>query len=226
MLEVIDPPADRIVSLAEMKQHLRVDHTDDDQVIDAYMLAAEGRIDGPWGITGRAFRPQTYRYSIPNFLSSIPLPFPPLIEVVSLDYLDDQGNPQNFAEAGQWRAIGVGNEQGGAIVPLSGVTWPSVLATSDPDKVRVTFTAGYYRAGSPENDAVPPTIKAAVKLMVGDWYEHRTSSVIGTVAGPTPHGVEMLIAPFKIYGAYFAYDPAAAGAVYSEAWEGFGCSAC
>lgn len=204
MIEVIEPPADRIVSLSEMKAHLRVDHTDDDQLIEAYTIAAEQRLDGPGGITGRAFRPQRLRATFCGFGERICLPYPPLIQVDSLTYLDSNGDEQTFAEADQWRVVGAGTEQGGAIIPLYGVTWPSLLATPDPDLVRVTFTAGYYSAMSPENDRVPETIKAAVKLMVADWYEFRPSTVIGTVAAPTPHGVEMLIAPFRVAGAYMA----------------------
>lgn len=202
MIEVVEPPSQRIVTLAEMKAHLRVDHDEDDELIDAYMLAAEQRLDGPTGITGRAFRSQRLRATYHGFGQSICLPFPPLISVESLTYLDSNGDEQTFAEADQWRVIGIGAPGGGSIVPLYGVSWPSVQSTTDPDLVRVTFTAGYYSAVSPGDDPLPATIKAAVKLMVSDWYEFRPSTVIGTTAAPTPHGVEMLIAPFRVAGAY------------------------
>jgi uncharacterized phiE125 gp8 family phage protein len=227
IIETLEPPTDRIVSLAEMKAHLRVDHTDDDSLIDVYTIAAEQRVDGPFGITGRAFRPQRLRASFGSFGAKICLPFPPLISVDSIAYLDTNGVEQTFAETGNWRVIGAGTERGAEIVPLYGVVWPSLLSTSDADLVRVAFTAGYYSAASPENDRVPEIVKACVKLIVGDWYEHRPSSVIGATAAPTPFGAENLIAPFRVPGAYMALDDAGggygSGQVTIDSSAGWGC---
>lgn len=202
MIEILELPGMRIVTLAQLKQHLRVEFTDDDELIEAYNEAAESRLDGPTGITGRAFRPQRLRLSLPGFCARICLPFPPLISVDRMSYLDSNGDELEFAQAGNWRVIGIGAPGGGMIVREEGVEWPSLQATADPDLVRIDFTAGYYSAVSPEDDRVPAAIKAAIKLMVADWYEFRPSTVIGTSAAPTPHGVENLIAPLRVAGAY------------------------
>lgn len=204
MIEVLEPPSVRLVTLAEMKQHLRVDHDDDNALIEAYMTAAERRIDGPSSITGRAVRPQRLRVTMGGFSDRICLPFPPLISVERISYLDSNGDELEFAQSGQWRVIGIGNEQGGEIVPEYGVEWPSLLATADPDLVRIDFTAGYYSARSPDDDVIPAELKHAAKLMVGDWYEFRPSTVIGTTAAQHPLGAEMLIAAFRVPGAYVA----------------------
>lgn len=204
MIEVLQAPTDHIVSLAEMKQHLRVDHTDDDQLIEAYMNAAEARLDGPDSITGRCFRPTLLRAYFHSFGRSICLPCPPVISVTGITYLDSNGDEQTFAEADQWRVIGLGTTGGAEIVPLHGVEWPSLLTTTDSDLVRVDYLAGYVNANSPGDNAVPAAVAHAVKLIVGDWYDFRPSTVIGTTAAPTPHGVENLIAPYRVAGAYVA----------------------
>lgn len=203
-IELLEPPSERIVSLAAVKAHLRVDHSEEDELIEAYMVAAEQRLEGLYGITGRAFRPQRYRVSFGRFGPSLCLPFPPTISVDALTYLDNNGDEQSFAQAGNWRVIGIGSPRGAVIVPEDGVSWPSLYATPDPDLVRVEFTAGYQSATSPGDDLVPAQIKHAVKMIVADWYEHRTSSVIGTSAAELPHGVENLIAPLRVARAYLA----------------------
>lgn len=204
MIEVVEKPVDALITLEEAKAHLHVDHTDDDALILAYVQAASERLDGPAGICGRAFRVQRLRLSLPGFCEQIELPYPPLVAVHGVTYLDSNGDEQTFAAAGQWRVIGIGAEQGGRIVPLYGVQWPSLLATADPDLVRIEFSAGYVSASSPDDDAVPKAIKNACKLMVGDWYEFRPSTVIGTTAAQLLHGVEMLIAPYRVAGVYMA----------------------
>lgn len=204
IVEVLEPPAARLVSLDEMKQHLKVDHDDDNALIEAYMTAAEQRIDGPYSITGRALRPQRLRVSMGGFATRICLPFPPLISVERIGYLDSNGNELEFAQAGNWRVIGIGNEQGGEIALEYGVEWPSLLATADPDLVRIDFTAGYQSASSPDDDRIPAPLKHAAKLIVGDWYDFRVSTVIGTTAAETPGGAERLIAPFRVARAYIS----------------------
>jgi uncharacterized phiE125 gp8 family phage protein len=204
MIEVLEAPADHIVSLAEMKQHLRVDHTDDDQLIEAYTSAAEARVDGPASITGRTFRVTRLRASFHSFSTKICLPYPPVIQVIGLTYLDSNGDEQTFAETNQWRVIGLNTSEGAAIVPLYGVVWPSLLTTPDADLVRVEYLAGYQNLNSPGDNAIPKEVAQAVKLIVGDWYEFRPSTVIGTVAAPTPHGAEMLLAPYRVASAYLA----------------------
>jgi uncharacterized phiE125 gp8 family phage protein len=204
MIEVLEAPADPIVSLAEMKAHLRVDHTDDDTLIVAYTAAAENRVDGPTSITGRCFRVWRLRLNLPGFGVRMHLPFPPLVSVDAVRYLDNNGDEQEFAEADHWRVIGERHAQGGLIALLDGAEWPSLLATADPDLVRIDFTAGYVNLNSPDASPLPKEIAQAVKLMVGDWYDHRASSVIAATVAPTPLGAEMLLAPFRTAGAYMA----------------------
>lgn len=205
MIEVLEAPTEPIVTLDEMKRHLRVDHTDDDELIEAYTAAAEARIDGPNSITGRCFRVWRLRLLLPMFAVRIPLPFPPVVSVDSITYLDNNGDVAAFAETDQWRVIGENAAHGGIVALLEGVEWPSLYATADPDKVRIDYTAGYVNFNSPEDARpIPKDIPHVIKLMVGSWYDHRASDVIGTTAAQLPLGVEMLIAPYRTTGAYMA----------------------
>lgn len=57
-------PSGPVVTLAEAKAHLRVDHDDDDGHITGCVLAAEGHLDGPFGTLGRCLVDQTWQASL------------------------------------------------------------------------------------------------------------------------------------------------------------------
>lgn len=197
------------ISLQEAKDHLNVDDSDHDAKITALIAAAIGYIDGPDGILGRALAPAQYRMDLAGFPSSqqLLLPLPPTILVESVDYLNENGDRQVFEQSGNWRVVGLAEPgQTGAMVgarvvldPVTGVAWPSVQSGRDPDTVRVVFWAGYQNADSPTGPAVPDSIKHAVLLMLGDWYDHRSSSVVGTTAAEMPFSAMALLAPYRTY---------------------------
>ena len=57
---LVTPPTAEIVSLADMREHLRVDHQDDDVLITGLMAGAVAHLDGWRGVLGRAIMPQTW----------------------------------------------------------------------------------------------------------------------------------------------------------------------
>lgn len=57
---LVSAPSD-LVTLDEVKAHLRVDHDDDDPMIGQHILAAIGYLDGYRGILGRAMKSQVWR---------------------------------------------------------------------------------------------------------------------------------------------------------------------
>lgn len=59
--ELITPPTDPVVTLAEAKDHLRVSHDDEDWLIAGLIDAATAHLDGVGGVLGRALNPQTWR---------------------------------------------------------------------------------------------------------------------------------------------------------------------
>ena len=61
--------------------------------------------------------------------------------------------------------------------------------------VKVTFTAGFGDAST-----IPDDLKAAVKLLIGHWYEHR-EAVVGVEARdsstPLPLGVDLILDGYR-----------------------------
>src|SRR5262245_18579900 len=111
-LKLITPPAD-LISLAEAKAHLRVDHDDDDATITFLISAATQYADARTGWLGRALMSQTWDLVVDAFPTStrccwpvapvtvssaaaIQIPWPPLETVSSVKYLDADGVQQTM----------------------------------------------------------------------------------------------------------------------------------
>lgn len=190
------------LTLAEAKAHLRVDDSGNDAKITAFMEAAQGYLDGPRGVLGRSLGVASYQMQLSGFPTALrmSIPLPPAIGVDSIEYLDETGALVTF-DAVNYRVTGLGTEEGAVVVldPVSGVTWPAVTSGNAPDTVRVSFTAGYLGIDSPTEVQVPAQLREAALLMLSDWYETRTSSVVGTTAGEMPFGAMALIAPYRLY---------------------------
>lgn len=179
------------LSLAEAKLHCKVDLTDDDTLIQAYIAAARDMIEGD---TEAAWVPQGFiaRYAITNLQSPIPLNPYPITEVTAVDLV-----PHDVAARGAGlplppRGVATTNgitgwhlhEDTGLLYPPAD-GWPAL-----PDSVRVTYTAG------PEAEAVPPGIQQATRLLVGAWYDHRAALAdIPTI--PLPLAYQTLIARYR-----------------------------
>ncbi len=196
---LITPPAVAVVTLAEAKAHLRVDHADDDALIGGMIAAATGHLDpagGGW--LGRALRPQTWELRLDFFpYGAILLPYPPLISVDSVTYDDDDGVEQELV-AGTGYRVFAGGAWNARIEPVYGGAWPSVRC--DRDAVRIRYVSGYPPAGEETPDGLPAAITAAVLLMVGDLYAHRETVADGAPAKvPVSATVDALLAPFRVY---------------------------
>jgi uncharacterized phiE125 gp8 family phage protein len=106
----------------------------------------------------------------------------PLLEIVSLTYLDMNGESQTM-DLGSIRAIPGTPPR---IQPVYGKIWPWVLPVNDAVVVR--YKAGYGTGPS----AVPATIKHAIKFLVGTYYENRESVGVGSI-GTIPDGLERIL---------------------------------
>lgn len=154
----------------DAKAFMRVDHSDDDELIEAFIQAAQDHVEGRNGILQRAIRLQTWDYTFAKFPGpgcnqTIEIPLPPLIDVISVSYTDAAGDIQTF-ESGDFEVDT--NSVPGRVRLVNGGIWPT--ANEDMyEAVRVRFLAGYIEAD------YPTPIKLAIKIMVADMYENRES---------------------------------------------------
>ena len=167
-------PTSEPVSLADAKEHLRIIGTSSDNDITAYLAAARDYVEG---YTNRQLVTATYTAKLDGFPPNgcrLYLPKPPLASVTSLAYIDSEGVTQTVSTSDYEVVRG---QVGGYLVPASGTSWPTDAMMLDGGEiVTIVYVAGYG-----VSSAVPPTINAAIRLIVGDLFENRESASIASV---------------------------------------------
>src|SRR3972149_4750261 len=184
-LVLITPPAQEPVALDEARAPLRVDGAEEDTLIEAFIGAAREWTEG---FTRRALVEQTWELVLDAFPAGgeIEIPRPPLISVTSLKYKDQDGAESTFPAASYIVDVA---SQPGRLVLATGQTWPGA-SLYPAGVIAVRFKAGFGDAA-----AVPERYKAAIKLLIGNWFENREAVVTGTIATEIPLAVESLLYP-------------------------------
>lgn len=179
-------PATEPLSLGDAKEHLRVDYTDDDDLISGLVTAARQHVEET---TARALITQTWTLKLDSFPpDTILLPRPPLQSVTSITYLDSDGNSQTLSS--DLYDVHTGDVPG-RVTRGYNDTWP--LTRGIPNAVTVTFVAGYGAAAAD----VPAPIVHAMKLWVADAYRNREETITGTVVARM-RSADALLAPYRV----------------------------
>lgn len=196
---VVEPPAS-VVTWDDANRHLRLDgDISDKDYVESLIAAATGSIDGPQGWLGRALGPQTLEARFDRFDrcdAGIRLPYGPIIDIVSIQYVDGDGVIATI-DAGAYEIAG------DVVSPVFGGSWPSAAWRSEA--VRVRYRAGYVAdpTADPLVPALPAPIKAAILLMLGDLYTNRQTTAVGTATGigaiPMSLTVQSLLSPFRVW---------------------------
>lgn len=190
-LQVSSEPAVEPVSTAEAKAHMRVDVSDDDTLIDAYIKAARIRLEED---TGRALITQTLVVKLDDFPlyenTALLLPRPPLQSVTSITYIDEDGVQQTWDSSKY--IVDTGSEPA-RITPAYDEVWPS--ARDQINAVTITYVAGYGDAATD----VPSDLIQAVKMLAAHWYEHREEVAIGVSVSSVPMAYKRLMQSRKTW---------------------------
>ena len=155
-LTLVTPAAWSPVTIQEVCENSRIDHGEEDSLIQGMIVGAVAHVER---LTGRVIGAQTWEAVADGFpAGDLTFDLGPIVSVTSVTYLDADGNTQTI-DAADYRVDTV--SASGRISPVGG--WPT--AGEYPNAVRVRFVAGV--------NAADADVRQAILLMVGHWYEHR-----------------------------------------------------
>lgn len=168
MLIRLSTPAGLAVPLADVKLALRVDHTDDDNVLERLIQQETRRYED---FTGRILLPTEFEWRTDHWLDPLIVSVAPLREVTEVAYLDDAHAEQVVAGA-DWYSVKT--DDGAEVWFNDGFSSPSLSSRAQP--VRIRFTAGYDEdgaSGSGDDPELAPVDQdqGVITMMVGWLYD-------------------------------------------------------
>lgn len=181
-LTVKTAPANKALYLSDAKSHLRVRHDNDNRDI---LLAIDAATAWLENYTERSLITRTYELSFDAWPDVFEVERGPLIDVVSLTYYDSNDTLQTVDPADYYVDP---RSHIGRVKPVT--SWPD--AFDKPNTIILEYTAGY--GATPL--LLPNDLQAALKLLVGHFYDNREQNVVGTVVSDLKFGVDQLIAPY------------------------------
>jgi uncharacterized phiE125 gp8 family phage protein len=177
-------PAAPVVTLDAVKQHLRVDFSDDDTIIQALIDAAVDHLDGWTGILGRALVNQTWRQDFCRFSNCMRLPLTPFGSVVSVTYFDGSNLEKTLDDT---IYVVLSDARGPYLTLKPDQSCPGTFGRDDA--VRVTFVAGFGADGS----TVPAALQTAIIVLVKMNYDASSRDILETV-------FDALVTPYRRVG--------------------------
>ena len=182
-LSRVTSPAASPITLAEAKAQMRVEHDDDDAIIQRLIDAAVAFVDVQ-NVLGKAMITQTWAQWMGPTQSTVRLMLGPVQSVTAIKYYDIDGALQT-ATLTDFNIFGTPTKT--TVSPKNGFSWP--VAQQREDAIKIEYVIGYGDAASD----VPQTIRQALMMLVAQWYENRENELIGTISKTIPFGFSDLI---------------------------------
>lgn len=170
LIRIVEPTAEPLTR-EEVKQHLRIESTEEDILIDGFIKVARSEAES---YMRRQIMPAKWRLTLQSFPSStgaLCLPKPPLSSEASAVEVHFYKNTMSSADDTTWPSseyIVDRNSAISMIYPAPGYSYPSCVTTERQDAVRIEFWSGYAN-----RHEVPEPIKLWMKMKIGQYYEHR-----------------------------------------------------
>jgi len=182
---LLTAPALEPLSLAEAKAFLRVETSDDDDVITALIAGARLQVEAQ---TRRALITQSWRLNFDAWpddgrLYILPAPLQALTAARVFDF-------ENIAQPVDAAAFVLDKGASALIFAPWALPAPGRAANG----VELDVTVGYGDAAID----VPEPLRQALRLLVAHWYENRGLVTTGANYSTLPQTVAALIAPYRM----------------------------
>lgn len=173
MYKVTTQPATEPITLTDVKNHLKIDYTDDDDLLAVIIQAVREFVES---YTGRALMTKTVQEYFDMFPCStdtnprggIEIRFAPLQSLTFVKYKDSDGTEQTLTVNTDYTLDNISEPP--RIFPSYGKSWPTTR--DEPNAVWIEYVGGYSAASD-----VPAVIKQCILLMIAKMYEQREDSV-------------------------------------------------
>lgn len=155
-LKQTTPPSGSVVTLAEVKDHLRIEGTDEDTYLGRLITVATNLTEN---LTGRSLLRAVYRLELDDF-RDVELPKPPFNAIDSVTYYDSAAQQQTLATS-NYR---IDDSQEPAVIEF--IADKPATDKDRPRPIAVNYSTGYADA-----DSVPQMIKQYVLMVIGTMYD-------------------------------------------------------
>ncbi len=186
-------PPDEPVTLSEIKDHLRIEHSEHDTMLQGLIQASREYVED---ITSRALVEQTRTAYYRDWpLEKFSLPGFPLRSVNSVKYTDVDGTTNTF-DSSNYEVV-TAKEPGEVVLGYS-KTWPSATLLHESYPIQVEFVCGYEPTSDSPPDYtknVPESIKNAIKLDVEIRYDRPPADYAEKIKSV----IDSLLAPYRVW---------------------------
>lgn len=178
-------PVDTAISLAEAKQHLRVDsdYDDDNAYITSLIGVATNQVEE---FTRRRLITQTYNLYFDVFPPYIDLQVGIIQSLTHIKYYDASNSLVTLAASEYDLDDKI---RPGRIYESNNGSFPD--SYDRPNAIEIEFVVG----GTADN--VEDAIKQSMLIIVGRYYEQRQDIVLGTQVAELPLMVEYMLTPYR-----------------------------
>ena len=175
---------DTIITVADLKAHMRVTHTAEDTLISALRSAAISWVEEHCNIKLGSYTARGY---LPGFYNAY-VPIGPVTAFTEVKYQ----TTENTDYDSNLTTLNASNWYTDTISQPARIAFRDYPHTYEYalNPVVVTFTAGY--------STMPTPVLQAIRLLVAHMYENRQEEIVGTITTRLKFGLEALLNPFRI----------------------------